>query len=40
MENGNYLVRATALDERVRAFALNATEVVSELQRRHDTFPR
>ena len=39
MENGNYLVRATALDERVRAFALNATEVVSELQRRHDTFP-
>lgn len=35
----NYLVRATALDERVRAFALNATDVVAELQRRHDTYP-
>ncbi len=36
---GDYLVRATALDERVRAFALNATGVVSELQRRHGTYP-
>lgn len=35
----DYLVRATALDERVRAFALNATGVVSELRRRHDTSP-
>jgi molecular chaperone Hsp33 len=35
----DYLVRATALDERVRAFALNATGVVGELQRRHDTHP-
>jgi molecular chaperone Hsp33 len=35
----DYLVRATALDERVRAFALNATGVVSELRRRHDTYP-
>lgn len=35
----DYMVRATALDGRVRAFALNATGVVSELQRRHDTFP-
>jgi molecular chaperone Hsp33 len=35
----DYLVRATALDERVRAFALNATGVVGELQRRHDTLP-
>lgn len=35
----DYLVRATALDERVRAFALNATGVVSELRARHDTFP-
>ena len=33
------MVRATALDGRVRAFALNATGVVSELQRRHDTYP-
>jgi len=37
--NNDYLVRATALDERVRAFALNATGVVNELQRRHDTYP-
>lgn len=35
----DYLVRATALDDRVRAFAINATGVVSELQRRHDTHP-
>lgn len=35
----DYLVRATALDERVRAFALDATGVVRELQRRHDTHP-
>ena len=35
----DYLVRATALDERVRAFALNATGAVAELQRRHDTHP-
>ena len=38
MQNGDYMVRATALDGRVRAFALNATGVVSELQRRHDTW--
>ena len=37
--NGDYMVRATALDGRVRAFALKATGVVSEFQRRHDTFP-
>jgi molecular chaperone Hsp33 len=35
----DYLVRATALDERVRAFALNATGVVAELRQRHDTYP-
>jgi molecular chaperone Hsp33 len=35
----DYLVRATALDERVRAFAINATGVVQELRRRHDTHP-
>lgn len=39
MSDRDYLVRATAMDEKVRAFALNATEVVSTLQRRHDTFP-
>ena len=38
-EARDYLVRATALGDRVRAFALNATGVVAELQRRHDTFP-
>ena len=38
-QHTDYLVRATALDERVRAFALDATGVVSELQRRHDTHP-
>ncbi|HEX6749014.1 MAG TPA: Hsp33 family molecular chaperone HslO [Longimicrobium sp.] len=37
--SGDYMVRATALDGRVRAFALNATGVVAELQRRHDTWP-
>ena len=39
MLNGDYMVRATALDGRVRAFALNATGVAAELQRRHDTWP-
>lgn len=37
--NGDYMVRATALDGRVRAFALHATGVAAELQRRHDTWP-
>lgn len=37
--NGDYMVRATALDGRVRAFALHGTELVAELQRRHDTWP-
>ncbi|HEX5725045.1 MAG TPA: Hsp33 family molecular chaperone HslO [Longimicrobiaceae bacterium] len=35
----DYLVRATALGEQVRAFAMDATGVVSELQRRHGTYP-
>jgi molecular chaperone Hsp33 len=35
----DHLVRATALDGRVRAFALHATGVVDELRRRHDTYP-
>lgn len=39
MSEKNYLVRATALGDRVRAFALNATDVVAEIQRRHDTYP-
>lgn len=39
MAEKNYLVRATALDGKVRAFALSATGVVGELQERHQTFP-
>lgn len=39
MNDLDYLVRVTALDGRVRAFALNATRTVTELQQRHDTFP-
>lgn len=35
--NDNYLVRATAHDGLVRAFALDATGAVGELQRRHRT---
>jgi molecular chaperone Hsp33 len=37
--SGDHLVRATALGGQVRAFALDATGVVQELQRRHDTHP-
>ena len=36
---GDYLVRATALDGRVRAFALRATGLVEEMRARHDTLP-
>jgi molecular chaperone Hsp33 len=35
----DYLVRATALDGKVRAFALRATGLVEEMRARHDTFP-
>jgi molecular chaperone Hsp33 len=35
----DYLVRATALEGRVRAFALHATDLVGEMQRRHVTYP-
>lgn len=35
----DYLVRATAHDGLVRAFAIDATRVVEELKRRHDTIP-
>ncbi len=38
-QNTEYMVRATALDGRVRAFALHATGVAAELQRRHGTWP-
>ena len=35
----DYLVRATALEGRVRAFALRATALVEEMRARHDTSP-
>jgi molecular chaperone Hsp33 len=35
----DYMVRGTARDGLVRAFAIDATGVVSELARRHQTFP-
>jgi molecular chaperone Hsp33 len=37
--NGDYVVRATALQGKVRAFALHATATVAEMQRRHETYP-
>ena len=37
--SGDYLVRATAHNGLVRAFAINATGVVAELKRRHHTIP-
>jgi molecular chaperone Hsp33 len=39
IQSHDYLVRGTALDGKIRAFALDATGVVRELQRRHDTHP-
>jgi molecular chaperone Hsp33 len=35
----DYLVRATALEGRVRAFALEGTAVVDELRDRHGLYP-
>lgn len=35
----DYMVRATALDGLVRAFAIDSTTTVAELRRRHDTDP-
>ena len=37
--NSSHLVRATALDGRVRAFALQRHAVVAELQERHGAYP-
>lgn len=36
---GDYMVRATALDGKVRAFSMTGTGLVEELRRRHDTYP-
>ncbi|MBU5674196.1 Hsp33 family molecular chaperone HslO [Paenibacillus brevis] len=39
-QNGkDRLVRGTALDGKVRAFAVRTTQLVEELRRRHDTYP-
>jgi molecular chaperone Hsp33 len=35
----DHLIRGTALEGKVRAFAVNTTNLVAELQRRHDTYP-
>ncbi|MDF2657347.1 MAG: heat-shock protein Hsp33 [Paenibacillus sp.] len=35
----DYLIRATAFDGKLRAFAANTTGITRELQRRHDTTP-
>jgi len=35
----DYLIRATAFDGKLRAFAANTTGIVEELRRRHDTTP-
>jgi molecular chaperone Hsp33 len=35
----SYMIRATALDGRVRAFAIDSTAVVAELMERHGTHP-
>ena len=35
----DYMVRATALDGKVRAFSMSGTGLVEELRRRHDTSP-
>lgn len=37
--SSSYLIRATALDGMVRAFAVDSTTVVNELQQRHGTDP-
>lgn len=39
MQNRNYLIRASAYDGLVRAFAVDATDVVGELTARHRTEP-
>ena len=35
----DYLVRALGFEGKVRAFAVNTTDTVSEAQRRHNTWP-
>lgn len=35
----DYIVRATAADSQIRAFAINSKELVEEARRDHDTRP-
>ena len=35
----DYVVKAIALKDQVRAYAVRSTETVREAQRRHDTLP-
>lgn len=39
MMKRDYMVRATALGGKVRAFSMSGTDLVEELRRRHDTYP-
>lgn len=39
MKNRDYLVKATAFQKQIRAYAIRSTAMVSEAQRRHDTWP-
>lgn len=38
-ENKDRLIRGTAFEGKVRAFAVSTTKLVEELRRRHDTYP-
>ncbi|WP_068621757.1 Hsp33 family molecular chaperone HslO [Paenibacillus tuaregi] len=38
-EEKDRLIRGTAMDGKVRAFAVRTTQLVEELRRRHDTYP-
>ena len=37
--NGDYLIRATAADEKVRAFAIRSTEMAATARETHKTLP-
>ena len=37
--NGDYLIRATAADEKVRAFAIRSTEMAATARETHRTLP-
>ena len=35
----DYLIKALAFDGQIRAYAISSTEMVSEAQKRHETWP-